>query len=57
VFLRPKRPADASSSGVASPTDILKLVDHLNGVLPIPLHAWQCDINRSGACDLRTFCG
>jgi hypothetical protein len=44
-------PGDASGTGVTSAIDILKLVDHLNGVLPVPMQEWQCDINRSGTCE------
>jgi hypothetical protein len=43
-------PGDVNGDGASAAPDILKLVDHLNGVSAVPLEPWQCDIDRSGAC-------
>lgn len=43
-------PGDASSNGRTSPSDILDLIDNLNGVRIPPLQIHQCDINRSNQC-------
>lgn len=43
-------PADANSNLTAAPTDILDIIDNLNGVRVPPLVIYQCDIDRSGAC-------
>lgn len=43
-------PADVNSDRTASPSDILDLIDDLNGVLVPPLGVHQCDIDRSGQC-------
>ncbi len=39
-------PGDVNLDGVSNATDILSLIDGLNGVTPLPLE--QMDINRSG---------
>lgn len=41
-------PGDVSGDGTASPVDILKLIDSLNGVANPPLAAYQTDLDRSG---------
>ncbi len=43
-------PADVNSSRAAVPSDILDLVDNLNGVHVPPLQLHQCDIDRSNLC-------
>lgn len=43
-------PANVNSDSAAVPTDILDLIDNLNGVRVPPLSIWQCDIDRSGSC-------
>lgn len=42
------QPADVNGDGTSSPTDILRLIDHLNGVVNPPFGLWQTDANRSG---------
>ncbi len=42
-------PADVNSDGTASPSDILDLIDGLNGISG-PLGLNQCDVDRSNAC-------
>lgn len=39
-------PADVNNDKTSSPVDILKLIDHLNGVVTYEI--WQTDIDRSG---------
>ena len=43
-------PSNVNSNSAATPSDILDLIDHLNGVRVPPLTPWQCDIDRSGLC-------
>ena len=43
-------PSNVNSNSAATPSDILDLIDHLNGVRVPPLNPWQCDIDRSGLC-------
>ena len=43
-------PADADGDGTSAPSDILRLIDDLNGVHDPPMEHWQCDIDRSGVC-------
>lgn len=43
-------PGDTGGDGVAAAGDILDLIDDLNGVLEPALSMWQCDVDRSGAC-------
>lgn len=43
-------PANVNSNSAAGPSDIIDLIDHLNGVRVPPLNMWQCDIDRSGVC-------
>ncbi len=44
-------PGDVNGDGIATPRDILMLIDHLNGALTSPLDPWQCDMDRSDTCD------
>ncbi len=44
-------PANINSDGATNPSDILALIDHLNGVSVPPLLLHQCDTDRSGACN------
>ncbi|GFO82761.1 MAG: hypothetical protein A49_23880 [Methyloceanibacter sp.] len=44
-------PADVNNDRTASPVDIPKLVDSLNGVVQSPHMIWQTDIDRSGAAN------
>jgi len=39
-------PGDVNADGTSSPSDILDLIDSLNGVEPLPI--WSTDIDRSG---------
>jgi hypothetical protein len=43
-------PGNVNGDSAAAPTDILSLIDNLNGILLPPLSPWQCDLDRSGAC-------
>ncbi len=43
-------PADVNGDLTAAPSDILEVIDGLNGILPTPLNPWQCDVDRSGVC-------
>lgn len=43
-------PADADSNRTSLPTDILAIIDNLNGIRNPPLVPYQCDIDRSSAC-------
>lgn len=43
-------PSNVNSDSAAAPSDILDLVDNLNGVRIPPLNIWQCDIDRSSVC-------
>ena len=40
-------PADANGDGASSPSDILDLIDHLNGVITLP--PWGTDVDRNAA--------
>lgn len=44
-------PANVNNDGAAAPTDILTLIDNLNGVLVPALSPYHCDLNRSGVCN------
>jgi hypothetical protein len=41
-------PGDVDGGGTSAPSDILALIDGLNGVRNLAV--WQCDIDRSGLC-------
>lgn len=43
-------PGDADGNLISQPSDILALIDHLNGVPKLTLPPSQCDIDRSGSC-------
>lgn len=43
-------PADVNGGRTSAPTDILTLVDNLNGILVPALSPHQCDLDRSGVC-------
>lgn len=43
-------PANVNGDSAAVPSDILDVVDNLNGVRVPPLQVWQCDIDRSLLC-------
>lgn len=45
-------PGDVNGDGRSGTRDILTLIDHINGVLDPPARTWQCDTDRSGACDV-----
>ena len=40
-------PADVNGDGTSSPSDILDLIDHLNGVITLP--PWGTDVDRNAA--------
>ena len=44
-------PADVSGDSFANASDVLTLIDHLNGVIDPPLADYQCDADRSGQCN------
>lgn len=43
-------PGDANSNRTVGPSDILTIIDNLNGLIHPPLELHQCDIDRSGVC-------
>ncbi len=43
-------PANANSDSAANPSDVIVLIDHLNGVRVPPLTRYQCDFDHSGVC-------
>lgn len=43
-------PGNTNGNSAAAPTDILDLIDHLNGIRNPPLTIYQCDFNRSAVC-------
>lgn len=43
-------PGDTSGNLTTAPTDILDLIDHLNGIRVPPLALDHCDLDRSAAC-------
>jgi len=42
-------PGDVDGDGIAAPSDILAIIDHLNGVRALP--PWSVDVDRSGVVD------
>jgi len=48
-------PADVDQSGVANATDVLQLIDGLNGV--VALEDYQCDIDVTGVCNATDVLG
>jgi len=44
-------PGDVNGDGVANAVDILDLIDATNGVRPMPLQWYQCDVDDSGSCN------
>ncbi len=43
-------PGNVNSDTATAPSDILQLIDNLNGVRVPPLAIWQCDLDRSNVC-------
>lgn len=43
-------PGDVAGNRIAGPSDILHIIDNLNGMRNPPLQLHQCDIDRSGVC-------
>ena len=43
-------PADVNVDRTSAPSDILAVIDNLNGVVDPPFPLWQCDVDRSGVC-------
>lgn len=43
-------PGNADANTVTSPSDILGLIDMINGVIPKPWGVYSCDINHNGVC-------
>jgi len=50
-------PGDVNADRASVPADVLDLIDNLNGVLVPPLPIWQCDTDRSGACQAADVLG
>lgn len=50
-------PGDVDASHAATASDILSVIDNLNGALVTPLETWQCDVDRSGACNAADVLG
>lgn len=50
-------PADVDNDGSATASDILEIVDNLNGIVQPPLSIWQCDTDRSGVCNASDILG
>ncbi len=44
-------PGDANNDLFSNSADILGVIDCINGVIAPPCELWQCDIDRSGACE------
>jgi hypothetical protein len=44
-------PGDANSNRTTNPSDILTIIDNLNGIVNPPLQPHQCDIDRSNVCN------
>jgi hypothetical protein len=43
-------PGDVNGDGTSAPSDVLVLIDHLNGVASQALEDWQCNIDHLGKC-------
>lgn len=43
-------PGDVDNNGVSAISDIITLIDNLNGNVIPALNMWQCDIDHSGEC-------
>ncbi len=43
-------PGDANGDLFSGPSDILEVIDNLNGIRVPALDFWQCDVDRSGVC-------
>lgn len=50
-------PGDVDNSGVTGASDILEIIDNLNGVLPQPLEPYSCDVDASGQCNATDILG
>lgn len=50
-------PGDVDASHATTASDILAVIDNLNGALPTPLETWQCDVDRSGECNAQDILG
>lgn len=50
-------PGDVDNSGVTSASDILEIIDNLNGVINPPLETYSCDIDVSGQCNATDILG
>jgi len=44
-------PGDTEGNGSSSASDVLAIIDQLNGVWAPPMELWQCDVDRSGVCN------
>jgi len=44
-------PGDADGNGASGASDVLAIIDQLNGVWDPPMEPWQCDVDRSGVCN------
>jgi len=50
-------PGDVGGDRAAAASDVLDLIDDLNGVRVPPLESYQCDVDRSGACNAADVLG
>jgi len=50
-------PGDVDNSGVTTASDILQIIDNLNGVVDPPLEPYSCDIDVSGVCNATDILG
>ena len=50
-------PGDVGGDRAAAASDVLELIDDLNGVRVPPLEAHQCDVDRSGVCNAADVLG
>ena len=44
-------PSDANGNRTAGISDIIDIMENLNGIYNPPMALWQCDVNRSGECN------
>jgi len=50
-------PGDVDNGGATSASDILQIIDNLNGVIDPPLEPYSCDIDVSGVCNATDILG
>jgi len=50
-------PGDVGGDRAAAASDVLEVIDDLNGVRVPPLQPWQCDVDRSNVCNAADVLG